>query len=144
MVEPELISRYIDTGKVRLIWRDFAWIGDESRLAAQAARCAGRQDKFWEYHDHLFQNQRGENRGQFSAPNLRQFATTVGLDATAFDSCLERAEDLPQIQQELTEARSRGITATPSFLLNGQRLIGARGIDAFAQAIDAELARLGQ
>jgi protein-disulfide isomerase len=144
VVEPELISRYIDTGKVRLIWRDFAWIGDESRLAAQAARCAGRQDKFWEYHDHLFQNQRGENRGQFSEPNLRQFATLVGLDATVFDRCLERAEDLPQIQQELAEARSRGITATPSFLLNGQRLIGARGIDAFAQAIDAELARLGQ
>jgi protein-disulfide isomerase len=144
VVEPELARRYIDTGKVRLIWRDFTWIGDESRLAAQAARCAGRQGKFWEYHDYLFHNQRGENRGQFSGPNLRQFATIVGLEATAFDSCLDRAEDLPQIQQELTEARSRGVIATPAFLLNGQWLIGAQGVDAFAQAIDAELARVGQ
>jgi predicted DsbA family dithiol-disulfide isomerase len=75
---------------------------------------------------------------------LRQFATIVGLETTAFDSCLDRAEDLPQIQQELVEARSRGVIATPAFLLNGQWLIGAQGIDAFAQAIDAELARLGQ
>ena len=144
MVEPELAKRYIDEGKVKLVWHDFAWIGEESRLSAQAARCAGRQGKFWEYHDHLYNNQRGENGGQFAAPNLRQFAATLGLDTAAFDSCLERGEDVPAIQQELTAARSEGIAATPSFKVNGQRLVGARGIEAFAQAIDAELAKLGQ
>lgn len=141
---PEIIKRYVESGKVKLVWHDFAWIGSESRQAAQAARCAGRQGKFWEYHDHLYNNQRGENRGQFSTDNLKRFAGEVGLDGGSFSACLERGEDLPVIQQELTAARSEGITATPSFKLNGQRLVGARSIEAFVQAIDAELTRLGR
>ena len=144
MVAPELIKRYVEAGKVKLVWHDFAWIGAESRQAAQAARCAGRQGKFWEYHDHLFNNQRGENRGQFSPANLRQFAATLGLDTAKFGSCLERGEDIPAIQQELAAARAEGITATPSFNVNGQRLVGALSVDAFVRAIDAELARAGQ
>jgi len=142
-VAPELVKQYVDTGKVKLVWRDFAWIGDESRQAAQAARCAGRQDKFWEYHDSLFNNQRGENRGQFAVANLRQFASALGLETAAFNACLERAEDIPTIQQELATARARGVAATPSFFVNDQRLVGARGTEAFNQAIDAELARVG-
>jgi protein-disulfide isomerase len=143
-VAPEIIKRYVETGKVKLVWHDFAWIGSESRQAAQAARCAGRQGKFWEYHDHLFNNQRGENRGQFSNENLRQFAGTLGLDTSAFGDCLGRGEDLPAIQQDLASGRAEGVTATPSFKVNGQRLVGARSVDAFAQAIDAELAKLGR
>jgi predicted DsbA family dithiol-disulfide isomerase len=65
------------------------------------------------------------------------------LDATAFNSCLERGEDIPTIQQELAAGRAEGITATPSFKLNGQPLVGARSVEAFAQPIDAELTRLG-
>jgi protein-disulfide isomerase len=133
----------VEPGKVKLIWHDFAWIGDESRLAAQAARCAGRQGKFWEYHDHLYHNQRGENRGQFAEDNLRLFASQLGLNAAPFNDCLERAEDMPAIQQDLRTAREQGINATPVFLINGQRLAGGRSIEAFSQVIDAELARLG-
>lgn len=144
MVAPEIVKRYVETGKVKLVWHDFAWIGSESRQAAQAARCAGRQGSFWEYHDHLFNNQRGENRGQFAPENLKRFAAELGLDRAAFDSCLDRAEDIPSIQQDLATARAEGITATPSFRVNGQRLVGARSVDAFVQAIDAELAKLGQ
>jgi protein-disulfide isomerase len=144
VVAPEIVKQYVETGKVKLVWHDFAWIGAESRQAAQAARCAGRQGKFWEYHDHLFNNQRGENVGQFSTENLRRFAGDVGLEGGAFSACLERAEDLPAIQQDLATARAEGITATPSFKVNGQRLVGARTVDAFVQAIDAELAKLGR
>lgn len=144
MVAPEIVKRYVETGKIRLVWHDFAWIGAESRQAAQAARCAGRQGKFWEFHDYLFANQRGENRGQFSDENLRRYASELGLDAAAFGACLARGEDLPAIQQDLASARTEGITATPSFKVNGQRLVGARSVEAFAQAIDAELAKLGR
>ena len=144
MVAPEILSRYVESGQVKLVWHDFAWIGAESRQAAQAARCAGRQGQFWEYHDHLFNNQRGENRGQFSPENLRGFATTLGLDAGAFGDCLARGEDLSAIQQDLASSRAEGIIATPSFKVNGQRLVGARSIEAFAQAIDAELAKVGR
>ena len=138
------MKRYVDAGKVKLVWHDFAWIGAESRGAAQAARCAGRQGKFWQYHDHLYNNQRGENQGQFGPTNLRAFATALGLDAAQFGSCLESAPDTAAIQQDLQRARERGVNATPTFLVNGQRLAGARGIDAFATAIEGELKKLGQ
>ena len=131
----------METGQVRYVWHDFAWIGEESRLAAQAARCAGRQGKFWEFHDHLYNNQRGENRGQFAPPNLRQFAAELKLDAAAFDSCLDGAPDLAAIQQELATARAEGIVATPVFVLNGQRMAGARSLEQLGAAIEAELAK---
>jgi protein-disulfide isomerase len=140
-VKPELVKRYVETGQVKFVWHDFAWIGEESRMAAQAARCAGRQGKFWEYHDHLYNNQRGENRGQFAPPNLKQFAADLKLDTAAFDNCLDSGPDLAAIQQELTTARSEGIVATPVFVLNGQRLAGARSLEQFAEAIEAELAK---
>lgn len=138
---PQIIREYVDTGKVKFVWNDFAWIGQESRLAAQGARCAGKQDKFWEYHDHLFNNQRGENQGQFAAGNLKQMATVVGLNGAEFGSCLDAAADVPAIQADLATARGKGINATPSFVVNGQRLVGARDMAAFRQAIDAELAK---
>ena len=143
MVEPELAQRYLETGKARLVWHDFAWIGEESRLAAQAARCAARQGKFWEYHDHLYANQRGENQGQFAPTNLKSFAGALALDTAAFGDCLDKKEDLPAIQHELAEGRSRGVAATPSFLINGQRLISGSA-EQFYRAIDGELARLGR
>jgi protein-disulfide isomerase len=142
-VKPEIVKRYVDSGKVKLIWHDFAWIGSESRQAAQAARCAGRQGKFWPYNELLFKSQRGENQGQFSPTGLRGFAGTVGLDATQFGSCLDQAPDTAAIQQDLATARQRGVNATPAFFVNGQRVTGARSIDVFAQAIDAELKKLG-
>lgn len=129
---------------MKLVWHDFAWIGDESRTAAQAARCAGRQSKFWEYHDHLYHNQRGFNLGQFSTGNLRSFAVTLGLDSGAFNSCLDRGEDLALIQDELRLGREQGVTSTPVFLMNGQRFAGPRSLEQFGRGIEAELARLGR
>jgi protein-disulfide isomerase len=144
VVGPEIVQRYVEPGRVRIVWRDFAWIGEESRLAAQAARCAGQQSRFWDYHDLLFARQRGYNNGTFARPNLQGFAAELGLDTAAFNTCLERGEDLPQIQQELTAARQAGITATPTFVVGGRRLAGAQGLNQLAAALDAELARLGQ
>src|SRR3989344_8242580 len=57
--EKELIEKYVKTGQVKLIWRDFAFLGQESFDSAVAARCAGEQGKFWEYHNYLFENQKG-------------------------------------------------------------------------------------
>ena len=139
---PTLIARYIDPGILKLVWHDFAWIGEESRQAAQAARCAGRQGKFWEYHDTLYNNQRGENRGQFAADNLKGFASGLGLDADALGNCLAQGADLVQIRQELADARQMGITATPYFFLNGQRLV-AGNVETFTRAIETERAKLG-
>jgi protein-disulfide isomerase len=113
-------------------------------LAAQAARCAGQQSKFWEYHDYLYANQRGINSGQFSTANLQAFAAQLRLDTAAFNSCLERGEDLAQIRGQLAAGRERGVNTTPYFIINGQRLAGAQSLNRFLESLDAELARSGQ
>ena len=85
----QLKETYLKSGKAAFVWRDFAFLGEESIRAAEAARCAGEQGKFWEYHDYLFnyiwdnyysKNISGENVGAFSDRNLKSFAATLGLD----------------------------------------------------------------
>ena len=74
-----VLDKYVQEGKVKVVSRDFAFLGDESMKAAQAARCAGDQGKFWEYHDYLFTHQKGENQGNFSTLNLKTYAQTLKL-----------------------------------------------------------------
>ncbi len=140
---PDVVQRYVESGRVRLVWHDFAWIGEESRLAAQGARCAG-ESQFWAYHDLLFARQRGANTGTFARGNLPRFAGERGLDTAAFGACLERGADLAAIQQAVTSGRLAGVTATPTFVVGERRIGGAQGVTRIAAAIDAELARLGQ
>jgi protein-disulfide isomerase len=142
-VEPEIKQRYIDTGQVKLIWHDFPWIGDESRQAAQAARCAGAQgaERFWEYHDYLYHHQRGENLGQFASPNLKAFAVELGFDSARFDTCLDAGAELPGLRQAFQDGRQFGITGTPFFLIAGQRRVGTPTVQQLSAVLDAELAR---
>jgi len=87
--EQQLKETYLKSGETAFLWRDFAFLGEESIRAAEAARCAGEQGKFWEYHDYLFnyiwdnyysKNINGENVGAFSDRNLKSFAAALGLD----------------------------------------------------------------
>jgi len=77
--EQTALANYVKDGKVKLVSRDFAFLGEESLKAAEAARCAGDQGKFWEYHDYLFTHQKGENQGNFSSLNLKTYAKELGL-----------------------------------------------------------------
>ena len=144
MVEPQLKQAYIEPGKVKLVWHDFTWIGEESRTAAQAARCAGQQGQFWAYHDYLYAHQRGENAGQFSPQNLKSFAATLNLpDTAAFNACLDSGRDLQAIRDAFAQGRARGIVATPYFLIDGQPREGLPTLNQFSALLDAELARVG-
>jgi protein-disulfide isomerase len=138
--EGELIRRYIDTGKARLVWKNFAWIGGESKQAAQAAACAGAQGRFWEYHDYLYAHQRGENAGAFSAANLKSFATALALDRAAFDPCLDSGRYQSVIDKDASEVRALGLTGTPTFIINGTRIVGAQPLSVIAKIIDDKLA----
>jgi protein-disulfide isomerase len=139
-VEPELIRRYIDTGKAKLVFRHFPWIGPESRRAAEAASCAGAQDRFWEYHDLLYAQQHGENSGFLSADTLKRLASQLALDRGAFDACLDGGVYRAAVDADFQEVRRLGLNATPSFLVNGQRIVGAQSFSTFAAVIDAKLA----
>ncbi len=137
--EPELVKRYIGTGKAKLVWKNFAWIGSESKVAAQAAACAGDQNRFWEYHDYLYAHQRGENSGTFTAPNLKAFAGAVGLDRTGFDACLDSGRYKAAVDSDFSEVRSLNFTGTPTFLVNGTQIVGPTASQMFA-LIDQKLA----
>jgi len=140
--EKQIIQSYVVTGKVYYEYRSVgAFIGPESAAAAEAAYCAGDQGKFWEYHDALYSHWTGENIGDFAPDKLRQYSAAIGLDAKAFDDCLIQGTHKTQVIKDASNAKSDGIRATPSFLINGQLLEGAQPFDAFQKAIDAALGK---
>jgi protein-disulfide isomerase len=142
-VEPQIISTYVSTGRVRLVFRDLAFLGDESRWAAVASRLAEQQGMFWPFHDYLFANQLGENVGSFSVERLEEIGGRIGLDRSAFEAGLQldAARDLfAEIQAESqADATALGITATPTVVVDGTKLDG-NDWDTIRAAIEAALA----
>ena len=124
---------------MRIGYWHFAFLGEESLWAGEASECAADQDAFWEYHDLLFENQAGENRGAFNKDSLKQLAVDLGLDEAAFNECLDSGKNLSRVQSETTFARSIGVQSTPSFLINGKPFTGAQPFQAFQQIIEAEI-----
>lgn len=117
---PELRQRYVETGKMKFVWRNFENYGSESQDSAVAAHCAGEQDKFWEYHDMLYVNQRGINTGAFTTSNLLRFASELGLERAPFETCLGGAglRRRDQRRQEAGPFRGR---QRHSYLLHQRR-----------------------
>ncbi|HEX8966900.1 MAG TPA: thioredoxin domain-containing protein [Chloroflexota bacterium] len=140
-IEPPFVQKYVETGKVKFVWRDYTWIGDESFAAAEAARCAGEQGHFWAYHDYLFAHQHGENLGDFSDANLRDFAADLGLEPTGFAACLSAGRDLPAIHNAVSYGVSQGVDVTPSFLINGDLKVGAPPLNRLSALMEYYLAR---
>jgi len=103
-------------GKVELIWKDFPLPDHpEAYAAAAAAQCAGRQGKFWEYHDQLFLNQSSLGQDLYN-----RIASSLNLNMEKFSSCLSNHEAVPLIKQNIDEARAIGVDSTPYFVINGQ------------------------
>ena len=135
----QIDEQYIQSGKVRFGYINFAFLGQESSWAAEAAECAADQDKFWEYHDKLYDSQSGENQGAFNKDNLKKFAKELGLDTSAFNECLDSEKYAQLIQDESSTASSIGVRSTPTFLINGQAVVGAQPFEIFEQTIDSFL-----
>ncbi|HVN16219.1 MAG TPA: thioredoxin domain-containing protein [Anaerolineales bacterium] len=151
--ESQVMDSYVATGKVYFVYRSYGnFIGAESKSAAEAAYCAGDQNKFWEMHDILFANQKAENSGDFANNRLMAFAKEIGLDMTQFQSCFNGGKYDKQTDQDFADAHANNVQATPSFVLsytvNGQpksELIeGAVPFSDFQTKIDAALAEIGK
>lgn len=138
--EPQIIKDYVDTGKVKYVFKNFAFLGKESTDAANAAMCAKEQNKFWEYHDYLFSHQGQENSGTFAPDKLKGFAVTLGLNAVQFNTCLDAQKYNSQIQADQAEANKNGFNSTPSVAVGSIPLIGAQPYAQFKTAIDSQLA----
>ena len=132
----ELLSRY--NGKVRLVHKDLPLesLHPQARQAAEAARCAYEQGKFWEYHDKLY-----ANSPKASADDLKSYAKDVGLNVDSFDRCFASGKYKAVVQQDLNEGAQLGLTGTPTFFINGREISGNQPLEAFEAIIDEELAR---
>jgi protein-disulfide isomerase len=139
---PALKKNYIDTGKLRYVFRDFPidQIHPQARKAAEAARCAGDEGKYWEMHGLLFQNQQG-----LHPERLQTYAEQLHLDTRAFGACLENAKYQARVQHNLTEGISAGVQGTPAFVLGktradgtveGTLVIGLRSFNDFQQDVE--------
>jgi protein-disulfide isomerase len=131
-VEPKLVERYVEDGTLRMEWRDFPYLGQESLAAALAARAAQEQGKFWEYHDLLYENQ----SGGFSDEKLIELAREAGLDVEEFESSFKRGEYEPLVRDDFLEGQRRGVSGTPTFVINGTVVAGAQPLGVFENAIE--------
>ncbi len=124
--------------KVRIVWKDFplTQIHPQAFKAGEAAHCAGDQGKYWEYHDRLFANQ-----GQLQPEELKQHAAALGLDAAAFNACLDSSKYGERVRDGVAQGTRLGVNSTPTIYINGRVLSGAQPYEAFVSVIDEELAR---
>jgi protein-disulfide isomerase len=110
---PMLKEKYIDSGKVRLVFKDLPLaFHNNARKAAQAAHCAGDQGHYWDMHNKLF-----ENQNQLNEQSLNVYAKQIGLNSQAFDDCLTSDRHLAAIDADALEANSALLTGTPSFVI---------------------------
>ncbi len=131
-MSPKLIDKYVESGTLRLEWRDFPYQGQESVDAALAARAAQEQGKFWEYHDLLYETQ---DQG-YSEERLVTLADEVGLDVEEFRSSLESGENEAVVGEDFREGQERGVSGTPTFVINGQTLVGLQSLSVFERTIE--------
>lgn len=142
--EQKILENYVDTGKVKIIFKDLTIIGPDSITAAHAAHCADDQGLFWEYHDTLYNNWNGENNGWASSENLLRMAQDVGLNIDEFTDCMQNEIHTQIISASNADARTLGLTGTPGFFVispNNQvtKIPGAQPFDVFQKIFDSEL-----
>ena len=144
-VEPRLKKEYIDTGKVKLVFRDFpiVQIHPEALLAAMAVDCSAGQNKYWEYHDKVFREQynKGDDLVRFKAADLKKWAKDIGLDPAKFDQCLDSEKYKNEVLKDKADGDAVSVQGTPTFFINGHVIGGAQPYPAFKNLIDSLLAQ---
>ena len=136
---PRLKKEYIDTGKVRVIYRDYPQaVHPEAMLSAMAAECADDQGKYYEFHDKLFreQDRRGRDVVRFKAPELKRWAADIKLDTAAFNACLDEERHKDEVSKDYKDLEGLGIEGTPIFFVNGRALVGAHPFATFQKVIE--------
>jgi len=139
---PQIREAY--EGEVRYVYRDFIVHGEPATKISEATECADDQDKFWEYHDHLWENystlgQQAQTGMDALTTTLKGYASDLGLDTATFNDCLDTGKRTAEVQKDSQDARAYGVTGTPAFFVNGQLVSGAQPFSVFQQVIDAAL-----
>lgn len=135
---PALEKEYIETGKVKIVFKDFPLSfhakAQKAHEAAEVARALGGDEAYWMMHDKIF-----ENQNAISVSDLKRYARDLGLDGDKFDSLLDSGKFYEEVQADFREGQAAGVTGTPSFVIDGELLVGAQPIEAFREVIDSKL-----
>jgi len=141
-----IIKNYVETGKVKIMFKDLIVVGDDSVSAAHAAHCAKDQEMFWAYHFTLYNNWNGEGTGWITNNNLNRFAEDLELNMNEFSECMldNRWNDLILASQK--DGQALGIGGTPAFFLIGPadhvtKIDGAQPYSVFVEVFEAELGK---
>jgi len=142
--EPQIMNDYVNTGKTKFYFLDFAIVGQDSFTLAQGAWCADDQGKYFEYHDYVYSNQGQENSGWGTPDKVKSFATNIGLDAEEFSSCLDSKKYESRVQALTQFAVKLGVTGTPTMFIGDSergytKITGAQPYSVFKQIIDKYL-----
>jgi protein-disulfide isomerase len=134
---PKVIEEYVNTGKVRLVFRQFPVHGN--RYPALASKCAQEQGKFWEYQKILF-----ENYNALEATDLKKYAVDLNLNASQFNECFDSGKYMESIQNDLNDGQGLGVDGTPTFFVGNnetgyEKIVGANSFSVFKEAIDSKL-----
>jgi len=145
---PQIQKNYVDTGKVKFVYRDFpiTSIHPNAVPAAVAAECANEQGLFWQYHDKLFENQNSWERlvGENVVNEFKEYAADLGLITSQFNDCFDSAKYLEEVTQDLQDGMSYGVTGTPGFFIGNDQLgftqvSGAQPYSVFQRVFDQQL-----
>jgi protein-disulfide isomerase len=145
---PLILEQYVETGKVKFVYRDFPIQSSHPNAmpAAAASECAHEQEKYWEYHDELFENQGIWNNMEITSAItvFKEYATKLELNQEQFDSCLDSGKYIEEVNKDLKDGQNYGITGTPGFFIGNEQdgfiqLTGARPFEAFKSVIDSQL-----
>lgn len=135
--EPELVRKYVEKGVLRIEWRNFPVFGQESEQAALAAWAAGRQQKFWDFHELLYAEDRERNSGAFTADRLVDFARRAGVpDLEKFRADMAGEAARQALARDKEEGYRLGVTSTPAFLVNNTPILGAQPTATFTDAVE--------
>jgi len=139
-IEPSLVKDYVNTGKVKYAWRNYAFLGSASVLAANAGECANEQNQFWAFHDYMYQHQPDESdTSMYTVDNLSQIAGNLGMDQSQFQSCLSSKKYDNLVTKDMNEGQTAGVSGTPTTFINGVAIVGAVPYEQIKAAIDNDL-----
>jgi protein-disulfide isomerase len=132
---PQISETY--EGQIRFVFRDFpiSFIPPWAQKAAEASECADDQERFWDYHDLLWANQ-----SALDVDSLKAYAAQLGLDTATFDDCLDSGANAEEVQNDYDDGVSYGVAGTPTFFINGIKVVGAQPFSVFQTIVDSLLA----
>lgn len=132
-IRDQILEEY--RGQVQFVWRDYPIITAQSPKAAEAGQCAFDQNKFWEFHDYMY-----ENATSLSVDSLKAYARELGLDGPQFDECLDSGKNKAKVNDSMQQGFDLGFPGAPGFTVNDQKLPGPPMYETLKGIIDKMLA----